>query len=72
MGWAPHDNPADFTDAWPSLATYLTAVADALDTGEPVGAFSAFLTVGGSLWWDLSGATELNGEPLRSAPVGCV
>jgi cell wall assembly regulator SMI1 len=68
VGSAPHSNPADFSDAWPSLAAYLTAVADALDTGGTVGEWSPFLTADGALWWDFTKATELNGEPLRPAP----
>ena len=69
VGFAPHDNPAHFDDAWPSLTAYLTAVADALDTGGTVGAWRAYVRAGGGLWWDLDGATELNGEPLRPAPT---
>ena len=68
VGWAPHDNPADFSDAWPSLGAYLTAVADALETGGATGVWYPYLTTDGTLWWSLGGETELNGEPLRPAP----
>lgn len=67
VGVAPHDNPADFADAWPSLGAYLAAVADSLDTGAAVGYWYPYVTVDGMLWWDLAGRTELNGEPLRPA-----
>ena len=68
IGWAPHDNPADFSDGWPSLAAYLTDVADALDDGRAVGARHPYLTIRDELWWSMTAATELNGEPLRPAP----
>jgi cell wall assembly regulator SMI1 len=68
VGWAPHDNPGDFSDAWPSLGDYLMDVADALDTSGAVGAWHPYLTVRDELWWGLDAATELNGEPLRPAP----
>lgn len=68
VGWAPHDNPGDFSEAWPSLGAYLTNVADALDSSGAVGAWHPYLTVRNELWWSLSGKTELNGEPLRPAP----
>jgi cell wall assembly regulator SMI1 len=67
VGVAPHDNPADFADAWPSLGAYLAAVADSLDTGTAVGYWYPYLTADEMLWWDLAGKTELNGEPLRPA-----
>ncbi|MBQ0906807.1 SMI1/KNR4 family protein [Micromonospora sp. U21] len=68
VGVAPHDNPGDFSEAWPSLGAYLTNVADALETSGAVGAWHPYLTVGDELWWSLAGETELNGEPLRPAP----
>jgi cell wall assembly regulator SMI1 len=68
VGWAAHDNPGDFLDAWPSLEVYLTTVADALETGGAVAAWHAYLTLDGALWWSLGGETELYGEPLRPAP----
>jgi cell wall assembly regulator SMI1 len=67
VGWAPHDNPGDFSDGWPSLGDYLTNVADALETSGAVGAWHPYLTIRDELWWSLGGATELNGEPLRPA-----
>jgi cell wall assembly regulator SMI1 len=69
VGEAPHDNPGDFSQAWPSLGAYLANVADALETGGAVGAWNPYLNVRDELWWDLAGATELNGEPLRAAPA---
>ncbi|WP_433124824.1 SMI1/KNR4 family protein [Micromonospora sp. CA-240977] len=70
VGWAPTSNPADFSDAWPSLEAYLTTVAAALETGGAVDVWYPYLTIDGMLWWSLGGATELNGEPLRPAPQG--
>ena len=67
-GWAAHDNPGDFSEAWPSLGAYLTNVADALETSGAVGAWHPYLTVHDELWWSLGGETELNGESLRPAP----
>src|SRR3569833_1928433 len=51
----------------PWWEVYLTTVADALETGGAVGAWHAYLTLDGALWWSLGGETELNGEPLRPA-----
>ena len=68
VGWAPHDNPGDFSEAWPSLGAYLTNVADALETSGAVAAWHPYLTVRDELWWSLGGEAELNGEPLRPAP----
>ena len=68
LGIAPHDNPADFTEGWPSLGAYLTAVADGLEHRGSVGPWHPYLTVEDELWWSLAGETELNGEPLRPAP----
>jgi cell wall assembly regulator SMI1 len=70
LGFAPHDNPAHFDDAWPSLGDYLSAVAHALETSSEAGEWFPYLTVDGELWWSLPGETELNGEPLRPAPPG--
>ena len=68
LGSAPVSNPADFSDAWPSLGAYLAATADALDTGGAVGPWLPCVTVDGALWWALAGDVELGGAPLRSAP----
>jgi len=68
VGDAPHDNPADFSDAWPSLGAYLTAVAEALEASAAAGLWYPYLTVNGELWWGLRGETELNGQPLQPAP----
>ncbi|MFF5078140.1 SMI1/KNR4 family protein [Actinoplanes sp. NPDC000266] len=69
LGSAPHDNPADFSDAWPSLSAYLSAVAGALEQGAPCGVWHPYITEDETLWWDLAGKEELNGEPLR--PASC-
>lgn len=68
VGWAPGDNPADFSDGWPSLGAYLADVAEALKSAEAVGAWHPYLTVRDELWWSMAEATEVNGEPLRPAP----
>ncbi|MEU4560592.1 SMI1/KNR4 family protein [Actinoplanes sp. NPDC023936] len=68
VGMAPASNPADFSDAWPSLTAYLTAVADALEQGGAVGEWHPYVTDDETLWWDLAGKTEVNGELLRPAP----
>ena len=68
LGMAPTSNPADFSDAWPSLCAYLTAVADALEQGGTVGEWYPYLIEDQTLWWDLAGKTEVNGEILRPAP----
>src|ERR1700730_10723667 len=63
LGFAVHDSTGDFTTAWPSLAAYLTATAEALVLGGDVHAWYPYLTVQGELWWGLGGQMELNGEP---------
>ena len=67
--WA-HDGCGDFSEAWPSLAAYLTATADALDTGGEVRGSVAYVTVRGELWWAPPGETTLLDEPLHPAPRG--
>ena len=69
MGTALHDDSGSFEDGWPSLAAYLNDVAEALDEGGAVGPWAPFLTSDGELWWDFSGETELDGEPLVPAPA---
>ncbi|MEU8817502.1 SMI1/KNR4 family protein [Actinoplanes sp. NPDC048796] len=66
VGLAPTSNPADFTEGWPSLSAYLTAVAVALETGGTVGEWHAYVADDDTLWWDLAGRTEVNGRPLRA------
>ncbi len=70
VGVAVHDGGGDFSDAWPSLTAYLHAVAEALHVGGGVGPWYPYLRVDDGLWWDFAGESELNGEPLRPAPVG--
>ncbi|MBB2948570.1 cell wall assembly regulator SMI1 [Actinoplanes lutulentus] len=68
LGMAATSNPADFSDGWPSLSAYLTAIADALEQGGTVGKWHPYVVEDETLWWDLAGRTEVNGEPLRPAP----
>jgi hypothetical protein len=68
LGSAAHDESGHFEDGWPSLAVYLTAVADALDHGGEVGGNAPYLTEEGELWWTFPHETELNGAPLVPAP----
>jgi hypothetical protein len=70
LGVAVHDAGGDFSDAWPSFTAYLHAVAEALHVGGGVGPWYPYLRVDDELWWDFAGESELNGEPLRPAPVG--
>lgn len=70
LGWAGHGGGGDFTDSWPDLASLLHAVARALHEGEDVHGLRPYLTAQGGLWWDEEGCSELNGHPLRAAPVG--
>ncbi len=69
LGWAGHSGGGDFSDTWPDLASLLHAIADALHEGGGVRGMYPYLTRGG-LWWDEESCAELNGEPLRAAPVG--
>ncbi|SCL73055.1 SMI1/KNR4 family protein [Micromonospora peucetia] len=68
LGRAVHDNGGDFSDAWPSLAAYLTATADALTAGGAVGHWHPYLNADDELWWSLADETNLHGEALRPAP----
>jgi cell wall assembly regulator SMI1 len=70
VGWAGHSDGGSFSDGWPSLAAILHAVAQALHVGGRVDDFHPFLTSDGELWWDDADRRELNGKPLRPAPVG--
>ncbi|MFJ3876794.1 DUF4259 domain-containing protein [Streptomyces sp. NPDC090077] len=67
LGSAAHDDTGRFDDGWPSLAVYLTAVADALDQGGEADGMTPYLTPEGELWWAFPGETELNGDPLTPA-----
>ncbi|GAB7036185.1 MULTISPECIES: SMI1/KNR4 family protein [Catenuloplanes] len=68
LGMARHAAGGDFTDGYPPLGPYLTAIADTLDHGGTVGSRHPYLTVDDELWWSLPGGTGLNGTPLRPAP----
>ncbi|MDH6228807.1 SMI1/KNR4 family protein [Streptomyces sp. MJP52] len=70
LGWAGHGGGGDFTDAWPDLASLLHAVARALTEGGGVRGLHPYLTARGELWWDEEGREEIDGHPLRPAPVG--
>ncbi|MET9593071.1 SMI1/KNR4 family protein [Streptomyces sp. NPDC006516] len=70
LGWAGHSGGGDFTDSWPDLASLLHAVAQALHAGADVRGLRPHLTTRGSLWWEEDGCDELNGDPLRPAPIG--
>ncbi|GGY99691.1 SMI1/KNR4 family protein [Streptomyces poonensis] len=70
LGWAGHSGGGDFTDSWPDLASLLHAVAQALTEGGDVRGLHPYLTAQGGIWWDKEGCEELNGHPLRAAPVG--
>jgi hypothetical protein len=70
LGWAVHDGCGDFSDAWPSLAEYLHAVAEALTSGGGVRNLYPYLTSAGQLWWDNGPDCQtLNGRPLTTAPT---
>ncbi|MER5866630.1 SMI1/KNR4 family protein [Kitasatospora sp. NPDC002040] len=70
LGWAGHSGGGDFTDSWPGLAHLLHAVARALHDGGGVRGLHPYLTEQGDLWWDEKDSRELNGQPLRPAPIG--
>ncbi|MFJ3703962.1 MULTISPECIES: SMI1/KNR4 family protein [unclassified Streptomyces] len=70
LGWAGHSGGGDFTNSWPDLATLLHVVAQALHDGGGVRGLHPYLTTQDGIWWDEEGCGELNGHPLRSAPIG--
>jgi len=70
LGWAGHSSGGDFTDSWPDLASLLHAVAHALHQGGGARGLHPYLTAQGELWWDEKDCHELNGDPLRAAPIG--
>ncbi|MFI9245048.1 SMI1/KNR4 family protein [Streptomyces sp. NPDC053086] len=70
LGWAGHSGGGDFTDSWPDLGSLLHAVAHALHEGGDVHGLHPYLTAEGGIWWDGDGCEELNGRPLRAAPIG--
>ena len=69
LGWAGHSAGGDFTDAWPNLPMLLDAIAGALYGGQSVQGLHPYLTEEGDVWWDQADRCELNGSPLRPAPV---
>jgi cell wall assembly regulator SMI1 len=77
LGWSYHDDRGTFRDAWPSLGAYLAATADALLHGGGTSRYAdggrycfPYLTPEDTLWWAPPGTSDLDGEPLRPAPVG--
>ncbi|WP_033338312.1 SMI1/KNR4 family protein [Catenuloplanes japonicus] len=64
LGMAIHDAGGDFSDGYRSLGAFLTAIADALEHGGPVGSWHPYLTADNELWWSLAGETTLHGRPL--------
>jgi cell wall assembly regulator SMI1 len=70
VGWAVHDSGGDCTDSWPSLASLLHAIAEALHQGGGVRGKVPYITANGDLWWARAGSQDLNGIPLRPAPIG--
>ncbi|MGN9790807.1 SMI1/KNR4 family protein [Streptomyces sp. OZ13] len=70
LGWAGHSGGGDFSDAWPDLAGLLHAVAQALHQGGDVRGLRPYLTMQGGMWWDEDDCKELDGHPLRAAPIG--
>jgi hypothetical protein len=59
----PLSSGADFSEAWPSCAAYLTAVAESLERGTPFGPWRPEVIRGGELWWDLTTASPGCGKP---------
>lgn len=70
LGWAGHSGGGDFSESWPDLATLLHAIAQALHEGGDVGGLRPYLTAQDGLWWDEDGCDELDGQPLRTVPIG--
>ncbi|MFK4090362.1 hypothetical protein ACI2LF_40005 [Kribbella sp. NPDC020789] len=70
LGMASHDGVGDFSTGWPGLASYLSAVADALHTGTGVNGWYPYLLTDRQLWWDLGPDLRfVNDEPLIRVPV---
>lgn len=70
FGWVYHDE-GGVIDPLPDLATYLHAVAEALEHGGPVGEMYPYLLDDDGeieLWWSTEGQTDVNGKPLRPVP----
>ena len=69
LGWAGLSGGADFADAWANLPALLHAIAEALCRGGSVEGQHPYLTAADQVWWDDADRRELNGSPLRPAPV---
>ncbi|MEV0647532.1 SMI1/KNR4 family protein [Phytomonospora sp. NPDC050363] len=69
LGWAVHDNGGDFDEAWPDLAAYMHAVAEAYYAGGPVEHSYPYL-LGDEVWWSPADTTDVNGKPVTPAPIG--
>jgi hypothetical protein len=67
---AYYDGTGDFTDAYPSLTSYLESVAQALHTSTPVNNWYPYLTAHHELWWDQGPDKQfVNDEPLIRMPA---
>jgi cell wall assembly regulator SMI1 len=69
VGIAPHDSTGDFTDSWPSLASYLGEVVQSLYLGTGINGWYPYLTTRQELWWDRGpNQRTVNDEPLVRVP----
>jgi hypothetical protein len=69
LGMAYHDGTGDFTDAYPSLTSYLESVTHALQTSTPINNWYPYLTTHNELWWDQGpNKQSVNDEPLIRVP----
>ncbi|MFE1148719.1 hypothetical protein ACFW42_16610 [Streptomyces albidoflavus] len=57
-----HDEEGSFGDDAPSLAAYLTEVADVLENGGSVGGRVAYVGVSGEMWWAEAPAAPSGGR----------
>ena len=69
VGMAYHDGTGDFTNAWPTLTSYLHAVTQALHHSTGINNWYPYLTAHQELWWDQGpNKTTVNNEPLIRVP----
>ncbi|MGW4186325.1 SMI1/KNR4 family protein [Streptomyces albidoflavus] len=61
LGMKYHDEEGSFGDDAPSLAAYLTEVADALENGRSVGGRVPYVGVSGEMWWAAAPAAPSGG-----------
>ncbi|WP_132147524.1 SMI1/KNR4 family protein [Kribbella antiqua] len=70
LGMAYHDGTGDFTNAYPSLASYLESVVESLHTGTGINNWYPYLTPHHELWWDQGPDRQfVNNEPLVRVPT---